>query len=377
MSGLLVLVCAEKASALTKGKDTAGTNLTKAWTRARSKYPDALLMAISARTDASGSVLCDPNLTIQSGWRYTFFSRKADAIVVVAECHGRLAGPMRQFMARDWDRTKLSIKGRFIDSDFTLKLLKRSGVSLNPEDHKTGGKRPFSMSLARMEDVRFKRQPLLWSIEIGKSSYLVDAVKKEIFDLRKYVKEGVLTASTSAVSALALRPKRENVYTVNSGLDTVLSYAKRKFPGARLMAIEGFVDAWGSSPCTGAGDGWAYYFYYPRTKGFTAVYDCQGDIGPGPSQYVPVNLSLHKPLSKPFVDSSEIVDTLLTQNPSLMNEGMGRRYTRHGTLRLLNYRSSPFTTRGLWKTMLVWHLTLGRTTYRFDARRGIFIDVIE
>ena len=143
------------------------------------------------------------------------------------------------------------------------------------------------------------------------------------------------------------------------------------------MAVEGFVDAWGGSPCTGPGDGWAFYYYYPRSKGYEAVYACNGYIGPGPSQYIPVDMNQHEPITGKFVDSDLVIDKVLARYGSVMDETLGRRFAKHATLLLLNYRVSPYGDPERWEIRLLWQLTTGRTHFRLDAKKGKLIDVVK
>lgn len=358
--------------------DTAGSQLRQAWALARTRYPDALLISVSGQADAAGAVQCDPDFSMQEGWRMTFYSPKAQEFVVVVECRGRLAGPLRQIMARDSGVSRAPVEGRFLDSDRALEMLRRSGALKELADSLTG-KRPFSMTLAAMEDERFAGAPVIWTVQAGKASFLVDAVRREIFDPGKYLSpEAAAGVSSGAARGLALRPKRPTpAYTVRADFGRVAAMADKQYPGAKLMAIEGFADAWGGSPCTGAGDGWAFFYWHPKIKDFVSYYACAGKIGPGPVRYVPVDFGLHKPLESEFIDSDAAVDSVLVSHSGAMSEGLGRRYTRTGVLRLLNYRTSPFASSKLWQTTMVWHLEIGTSEYRIDGKKGTLIDFRE
>lgn len=353
---------------------TAGEPLMEVWRQARLRYHDALLVSISAQTEADGRPVCSPRAPFQDGWRYSFYSPSQVKFVMMAECRGKIAGPLVSL--HSGDASTRTIAGKFIDSDVAMRTLERAGISLDPFDHKVSGKRPFSLKLYRLDDRRAASHPVLWRIEIGKSYYLVDAEANEIFSPQKHgLTVEISTASSS--EALSRRPKKADVYTVKKDLDRVMEYARKSFPGSNLMAVEGFMDAWGATPCTGPGDGWAFYFYYPRSRGFEVVYACNGYIGPGPAKYIPVDLNDHVALSGLFVDSDKIADTLLVKHPAAMNEGLGRSYSRLGTLLLRNHRVSPFAAAGVWDVTMVWQVTLGRTLYRFDGRDGRLMDVQE
>lgn len=373
----VLLFFPDTASAKKKIPDTGGSRLIKVWTKARRKYSDAMFISVSGRTLSTGLPVCDPNDPFRNGWRFTFYSPKKKKFLMMAECGDVVAGPLVQM--RDRRASKLSIEGKFIDSDVALKTLARAGVSLDPADHKVRSRRPFLLSLYRLEDDRFESHPVVWKIRIGKKSYLVDAVNNELFSPKRFGVSLRVEVSTGAYASeiLSKRPKRANTYTAGKDLVKVKRYAKKYFKGARLMGIEGFSDAWGGSPCTGAGDGWAYYYYYPKRRSFEAIYACDGQIGPGPSQYIPIDLNLHEPITEVFQDSNKIMDNLIVAYPSVMNEGMGRNFTRNSRMLLLQFRASPIAQAGMWKVRLIWRVTIGRTRYRFDGNTGTLIDSSE
>ncbi|MFH1726240.1 MAG: hypothetical protein ABII00_16650 [Elusimicrobiota bacterium] len=366
-----------KAESRAEPKDTAGTYLRKVYTEARKKYRDAVLVSINGRTPADGVSRCDRKFPSQNGWRYTFYSEKNEKFLIMFECRGVTEGPHVLLRSRGSSTATLPISGKFIDSDMTLYAIKRGGVSLDPRDHNASGKRPFTLVLSRLEDGRFTDHPAIWKVVIGKKSFIVDAARNEVFDPERYgVSLSAVDISTGPLDAEVLRerPKKESVYTAKTDIQRVLTYAREHYPGSSLMAIEGLVDSWGASPCTGPGDGWSYYFYYPRTRGFESVYSCNNEVGIGTTRYIPVDLNLHEVIKGEFVDSDRVIDVLLVVQPEVMNEGLGRSFTRTGTLRLRNYRASPFSSPELWKTKLLWEFTLGRTLFRHDAITGRLID---
>ncbi|MBI5243518.1 MAG: hypothetical protein HY922_07510 [Elusimicrobia bacterium] len=362
--------------------DTAGAHLRRTWQIVRRSAPDARLVEISGKTDSSGTVQCNAFAPFQDGWRFTFHSQKTQEYWLMADCRGRSAGPLKEL--RDTQaRPLLPIEGAFADSDEALELLASFGVSLDPRKYKVPPKRPFTMKLSALNDPHFPSvKPVLWTVSIGRSSFLIDALKRVQFDPTLYGvdPEDLLPPEEKArlEANLAQRPKkRPGTFTALSDLEKARALAGRKYPGSQLMAIEGFVDAWGGSPCVGAGDGWAYYFLDPATSGFAVLFACKGDVGPGAVTRVPVDAARHQPLGDRFVDSDAIADKLLAKQPDAMHEGMGRNYTRHGTLRLLNYKAPPYSDPALSRTTLFWVLDLGSTRYTFDARSGRMLQAKE
>lgn len=355
---------------------TAGSKLREVWGLAREKYPDAKLISITGASSVDGRARCSPTSPFQDGWRFTFFSASAGEFLMMAECGGQTAGPLRQLRAKAEELSRLTVSGKFIDSDQALSALLRAGVKLAEIEAKIPGKRPFSLILSRLDDPRFKEHPMVWRINGGGESWVVDAVHNEKFDPTRYGHDfSVALASAVANSTtLAERPKRADVYTAKTDLEKVLAYGHQHFPDANLMAIEGFVDAWGAAPCTGPGDGWAYYFYSPRRTDFEVLFACNGFVGPGPTRNIPVDLARHDPIAGPFIDSDTAVDDLLVTHGDTFNETMGRRFTRTGTLLLRQYKSSPFTDPGLWKIRGLWELTVGRSVFRMDAVSGRLLD---
>jgi hypothetical protein len=386
LAGLLVSAVPVDAAAASppqksvkKAKDTAGLSLRRVWSQARRKYRDAVLISISGRTGPSGVPRCRSASPFQHGWRYTFYSPKAEKFVMMAECLGKIAGPLVQMRSKS-DSWKYPISGSFIDSDRALTALARAGFDLDPSRHGGVGKRPYTLQLYRLADDRFKDPPVVWRIKIGKKNLLVDAVKNEKFDPTRYgqTNYAVMSATEPLIAeALNTRPKRAGVYTALTDYSKVMEYKKTHFPQGSLMAVEGFTDAWGGSPCTGPGDGWAFYFYVPKLRNYEAVYACNGYIGPGPTRYIPVDMNMHEPLRGKYIDSDRAIDSLLVAQGDIFNEGMGRNFTRTGTLLLRRYRSSPFTAAGLWKVRLLWEITMGRRRFRMDAENGRLLDVIE
>ena len=328
---------------------TAGAKLREVWGLAREKYPDAKLISITGASSADGRARCSPGSPFQDGWRFTFFSPAAGEFLMMAECGGKTAGPLRQLRAKAEELAKLTVSGKFIDSDQALKALVRAGVKLETVEAKTPGKRPFSLILSRLDDPRFKDHPMVWRINGGGESWVVDAVHNEKFDPTRYGHDfSIALASAVANSTtLAERPKRSDVYTAKTDLEKALAYARKHFADANLMAVEGFVDAWGGSPCTGPGDGWAYYFYSPRRSDFEVLFACNGFVGPGPTRNIPVDLARHDPIAAPFIDSDVAVDDLLVTHGDAFNETMGRRFTRTGTLLLRRFLAPDFVGYGV------------------------------
>lgn len=373
-------VSGHAASASRRGsvrKDTAGTHLMSVWKLARRKHGDALLFSITGNTDKQGVPICSPQAPFQDGWRYSFFSPKNNAFLMAAACRGRIVGPLRQIRGKRKDVMKEIIRGKFIDSDQAMRALVRAGIPLDPKRYGATGRRPYQLKLQRVKHKELTEFPTVWRVRVGKRVFYVDAVYNEVFSPARY---GVRTVHTSTPAARAKslgRAPKEDAYTVKTDFDEVLRYAQRKLPRSSLMAVEGFVDAWGGSQCTGRGDGWAFYYYNMDSGTFEVIYSCKGFIGPGPTRYIPVDLKFHKPLDLPFVDSNDVVDNLLDKHPDSMNEGLGRRHTRHGILLLRNHKKSPLSAAGMPHVTMIWRLTLGRSHYRFDARSGRFLDVQE
>ncbi|HBL17519.1 MAG: hypothetical protein A2X36_04755 [Elusimicrobia bacterium GWA2_69_24] len=377
--GPLVPGASVESPAVPTVPDTAGTHLREVWMKARTKHRDALLISISARTQTDGTVLCDPKEPFQKGWLYTFFSPKATDFVMMAECQGEIGGPLKEFVSKDAGALKWSVSGKFLDSDGVMGVLKKNGISLDPREY-GGGKTPFLLTLYRLSDPRFEAHPPVWTVVVGAKTHLIDAVNDEVFKPERFgvsLDETELSSSTAQVSkALNLRPKRDGVFTAKQDLERVLRYAQEKLPQSSLMAIEGFVDAWGGSPCTGPGDGWLFYFYSPRIRDYETVYACNGYVGPGPSRYVPVDMDMHEPITGRFIDSDRVIDSVLTKYGDVMNEGLGRSYKRTGTLLLRHYRVTPFDKSAMFKIRMLWELTLGRSRFRIDALTGKVVDML-
>jgi hypothetical protein len=379
LAGLIYAAPLGHAAAPPRVPDTGGIHLMKVWRMVRRHYRDALLISISGRTLPTGIPLCSPQSPFQNGWRYTFYSPSKDKFLMMAACRGRVS-PKPLVQMRDEGTPKFDIQGKFVDSDVALKKLAESGVDLDPRTYKAGGRRPFNLKLFRLEDSKFKTHPTVWQLKIGGKRFLIDAVKNKPFSPRDYGVSYDVKFSTAAdfeSEVLARRPKKKNVYTVRKDFEKILRYGAEKFPGSSLMAIEGFVDAWGGSPCNGPGDGWAFYFYYPRSRNFEPVYACNGHIGPGPMGYIPVDFNIHKPLSKEFLDSSHIISSLLIHHPDAMNKAMGGLFKRQGSFLIRNYKASPFKNTDFWKVTQIAEVRMGRTRFRFDGRNARLLDVVE
>lgn len=391
----VVLACSRFAGAAetVRYKDTAGTYLKPVIEAVRKEYEDAELIGISGRSDVTGSALCDPKNPAGDGWIYHFYSRKYDVAALIAECQGYIVGPLKEYVQTAKDTPP--VQGRFTDDDEAMKDLADLGVSLVPADHGATGKRPFGFALVRAEDERTKEHPLFWQITIGKDVYMMNAsthkVERDVViryprgadgkadraapsDLEP---TGSPRPSMGAVGGFAApaRRKKPRGYTAFKDLPKARAYAKRKMPGSVLMAVDGISDAWGNIECFGSGDGWAYYFYWPRKKSIEAVYACNGDVEPGQSGYIPVSLSQHGklPETPPEIDSDRAMDGLLSDRTSVLNEGLGRYYTRRAPMRLFQFKGSPFTSPDLWKKTLLWEVSVGRSIYYVDAHSGKFV----
>lgn len=362
--------------------DTAGLHLKKVWQIVRRSAPDAQLVQISGKVDASGAVFCSALAPFQDGWRFTFFSPKTQEYYLMAECKGAPAGPLKEL--RDaLAAPLLPIEGAFLDSDEVLRALAKAKIPLDPAVYKLSPKRPYLMKLSALNDPHFKgTKPVLWTVILGRSSYQVDALKRGLFDPRHYGvdPEELMSEEEKAQleANLKARPKKnKRNYTALADFEAVIAHARKKHPGSELMAIEGFVDAWGGSPCLGPGDGWAYYFLNQKTKAIAVVFACKGDVGPGAASFIPVSSEANQPLAGLSVDSDVIIDQLLRKQPSVLNEGMGRNFTRHGTLRLMNYRKPPLTEPAFAEMTQLWLLELGNTRYTFDAKNGRLLQMRE
>ncbi|MBI5199951.1 MAG: hypothetical protein HY925_00055 [Elusimicrobia bacterium] len=374
-------------------KDTAGTYLKPVIDAVRKQYEDAELIGISGRSDNTGSALCDPKNPSSDGWIYHFYSKRYDTAALISECQGYIVGPLKEYVQTASDTPP--IQGRFTDDDEALKDLLELGVSLEPRDHGASGKRPYSFSLMRVEDERHQKDPLFWQVTIGKDVYMLSATTHKV--LRDVVVRyprgadgkvdrtppsddigpGGSPRPMGAASTFKVpgKPKKPKGYTAFKDLPKVKAYAKGHLPGAVLMAIDGISDAWGNIDCFGSGDGWAYYYYSPRTKTIETVYACNGEVGPGKSGYVPVSLSQHGKLPEmmPDADSDKAMDGMLSERASVLNEGMGRYYTRRAPMRLFQFKTSPLTSPELWKKTLLWEVSVGRSVYYVDATTGKFV----
>lgn len=375
----LVLVAALPAAAIDSAplQQTAGSKLREVWGMARGKYPDAKLLSVTGATGADGRVRCSPTAPFQSGWRFTFYAPAADEFVMMAECGGTIAGPLRQLRSHGEAAAKLTISGKFIDSDTALKTLAKAGIDLAKVEAKTPGKRAFSLQLARLDDERFKQHPPVWRVNGGGDSWVVDAVHNEKFNPERYGLDFTVQLASAIANSetLASRPKKGDVYSAKTDLEKVLVYAREHFPEANLMAVEGLVDAWGASMCIGPGDGWAFYFYNPRRRDFEVLFSCKGFVGPGPAKNIPVDIARHEPIVGPYVDSDTVIDAVLVTHGDAFNETMGSHFTRKATAVLRQYKTPPFSDPALWKVRMLWELTIGRTVFRFDAVNGRLLDV--
>lgn len=375
-------------------KDTAGLLLGKVWATVRLHYPDAVLLSISGRTEADGSVRCAPDSAMLDGWRYHFYSPRKDAYLLMGRCDRSITGPAKEIRSLQANPARGGVEGRFIDADKVIEVLKENKISLEPMDHQAYGKRPFTLELYRTMDPRYKEHPVLWQVGIGKSAYLVNAETKKILEDAPDESLGApglqerpasspsgplvsVAAPSSGVakrpSASSGRPKRGKAYTAKTDLEAVAAYVRKHLPGAVLMAVEGITDAWGGLTCMGSGDGWVYYYYWPRKRTTEAVCACRGAVSQALPTYVPVDMGLHQPISGDFIDTNAVLDSLLREEGSSLNEGLGRYYTRRPVLRLRHYRTAPFYRHNLMHLNLIWEVEAGSSIYYIDARKGVFI----
>ena len=162
--------------------DTAGNGLDSVWLLARRKYPDALLLSIQGRVAPAGGVLCDARFPMTDGWRYRFYSPQEQAFLVIARCAKALAGPLRELRALEGNVSGQAVEGRFIDSDRLLRVLQEAGVSLPSLRRKSGGKRPFHLTLLRTAEERFKDHPVFWELRAGDSVFVVNAETQKLLD---------------------------------------------------------------------------------------------------------------------------------------------------------------------------------------------------
>ena len=378
-------------------KDTAGTFLKAVIQAVRQEYPDAELVGISGRTDVTNSALCEKDRPADDGWYYHFFSKAAEnTYLLITECQGYVVGPMKE-MVEPWQKRNVqAIGGKFIDNDEALRSLAEAGVAVDPVSAGLSGKRPYSFSLLHVEDDRFKDNPIFWQVRLGNSAYMVNAGTRKVerdVKIRYETAEGAgagdgpssgagYGASEGGAAAISrggpprARPRKGKGYTALTDLEKVKDFARQKLPGGVLMGIDGLVDSWGHCECFGPGDGWAYYYYSPQTRSIETVFACKGELTLTQSTYIPVSLTLHKGLpsgTSTFIDSDKALDGLLTDRDSVMNEGMGRYYSRRVPLRLMQYRSSPFSTPELWSATFMWQAEIGQTMYYIDARTGKFL----
>lgn len=95
----------------------------------------------------------------------------------------------------------------------------------------------------------------------------------------------------------------------------------------------------------------------------------------GGGGFIPVSLDQHQPVppAPVFIDSDRAMDGLLTSRHEVMNEGMGRYYSRRVPMRLLSYKAPPFSSPELWKRTLLWEAQIGTKVFYVDAETGRFL----
>ena len=222
-----------------------------------------------------------------------------------------------------------------------------------------------------LEDPEYPRKPVLWTVGAGGKNMRLDAVHGGTLDPSRYGVDLEAAAERREKPLqerrLAARPKKKGVYTALADMDKVQHFAEAKLRGSKLMAVEGFADAWGNSPCVSPSDGWSFYYHHPKRGDFAVVFACRGEVGMGPPATVPVDPSIHQPLSGKAVDSSAVFDELIRRRDGVMNEGMGRNFTRIGTLRLVRFGEPPFPGA---RTAEFWVLDIGTAQYTFEASTG-------
>lgn len=388
---LLSAAAPSTAAAQQKGRrGTAGADVRRAWGAIWERYPDAVLLGISGSTGADGTALCDPRDPMTDGWRYRFYSASQDAFFLMGGCKGSLAGPLRELRARESLPENRRIEGQFIDSDRALALLKESGISLDPSEHRSVGKRPFSLRLFKALDSRFETAPVFWKIQIGADEYAVNAATQKLLSTelvrdQDETRGGAIT-STGPKSARAaglkglkggtgkeVKTAQPKGYTAKADLNAVRDRARSLIPGATLMGIEGLANTSGALRCSVVKEGWAYYYYWPKTRSIETIFACRGQVTQSQSVFIPVNLSLHQAIGDEFVDSDSAVKDLFGQRKYLVDEGTNRQDARAITLRLLRYRNTPFHAQRLWTVTLVWEITVGADLYYVDGKTGKFI----
>ncbi|MBI3549931.1 MAG: hypothetical protein HY078_12915 [Elusimicrobia bacterium] len=389
LSAALVLAALSSSSQSGKFRDTAGYRLDDVWKGVRSKFPDALLLSINGQTVGEGTVICDTKYPMADGWRYHFYSPSRSTYLLMSRCGDSIVGPVKEIRSTDKDVDRPKIDGDFIDSPEVFSALARARISVNPDDHGGRGKRPFTLTLMCTRDPAYKAQPAFWMVKVGTDQYIVNAkagkialgaIKDPILGGGSNAKDlGVLREEqgsgpeNAGKRPIAGRPHRDGLYTAKTDVKKVLALVQRKMPGSTLMGIESIADAYGSVRCVGVGDGWTYYLYNPRRRSVETAYACNGKVGMGKASQIPIDLAFHQPISGDFIDSDQAMNLMLEGEPGSMNEGMGRKYTRKGAMRLMNYKVSPFQQAELMKVTLIWEAEVGSTIYYIDAFKGSYI----
>ena len=358
-----------------KGRLLPGTALARSREvlfAARKAYPDARWLGVEGRANRSGIAVCDPEHPSQDGWRHSFYSDSAGGRLLVCECRGRIAGPFLE-MGSSKDRLLRPIEEDCIDSGEAVRAV---SAKFPP---RLRGRRPLFLRLSMEAGAGGAPAALQWEISADGQRLRVGAARSASGPAVSGAVQELLSQETEAqrrAQGAAARPSRPGVlYTARTDMDRVMNYAARSLPGSDLMAIEGFTDARGSSPCLGEGDGWMYYFVYPNGR-MAVLFACNGKVGPGALSAEHIDIRKHAPVEGRFVDTPVLLAALLRMRPSAMNEGMGRRNTRLASAKLLSFREPPFPSLAAGKK-LFWFLDVGNTRYAFDAEDGRLVDTKE
>lgn len=347
MTRRLAAFCAALLLAAAARAAGPGAGMGVALGEAELRYPDARLVEIEGFTDVAGDIPCKGR-SYSRVWHYKYFIPSSGEWLIVNACGETFVNAAKHIPYLKSGEPTLAVPERFAAPAEVLRRLKEDKL-LAPEPNR------FSLDLRlqlRMHPARDGRPAgCYWTASQGKAAAMTDCGAEKSWSLAK-------GKPAAAGTSGSLKPAKKAKDAAGRYARVAVDYMKKKYPDARLLAVEALTDGTGSAKCVSPRDGWLFTFH-SRTGGFPVVKGCGGkteaELTDMDGRHS-LSLSKYDALVLPFRDSDWALAQIAADCPHP---------TR--TMRLANYKAGHSPAAGRSQ---VWTVTCGSQKHHVDALTG-------
>jgi len=224
------------------------------------RVPDAELVEIEGFASPDGDIPCAAN-SFSSNWHYKFYSGATGEWLVVNACGTRFMNAAKHFPARKDEESVTRLPAVFADPASVLKKMQADGVFTGTGSAR---EREILMKVRNLPETDGRPAGCYWLVSQGKARAAADCRNKTSWKLGE---------GTGPKLAAAFTKGKD---TAGRYSDLAVKTARRKNPGAQLVAVEALVDRTGSAKCVGPEDGWSFIFSAPGLSGNLTFQACNG-----------------------------------------------------------------------------------------------------